>query len=67
MTVKNVILICEKIPGLEKLKKLLKGEVFMNLISMFVVGILVGCVITLFIFRTKSVGSLRVEIGRAHV
>lgn len=61
MTVKHVILICEKFPGLEKLKKLLKGEVFMNLIIIFVIGILIGCVITLSIFRMRSVGSLRID------
>ena len=33
----------------------------MNLIIMFVVGILVGCVIALSIFRMKSVGSLRID------
>mgnify|MGYP003609134210 CR=1 FL=1 len=33
----------------------------MNLIIMFVVGILVGSVITLFVFRMRSVGSLRID------
>ena len=40
---------------------ILKGEIVMNLIIMFVVGILVGSVITLFVFRMRSVGSLRID------
>ena len=61
MTVKYVILISEKIPGLSFLKKLLKGEVLMDLIIIFVIGIFVGCVIALPIFRMRSVGSLRID------
>ena len=33
----------------------------MNLIVMFLIGILVGCVVTLSIFRMRSVGSLRID------
>ena len=33
----------------------------MNLIVIFLIGILVGCVVTLFIFRMRSVGSLRID------
>lgn len=39
----------------------MKGEVFMNLIVIFLIGILAGCVVTLFIFRMRSVGSLRID------
>lgn len=33
----------------------------MNLIIIFVIGIFVGCVIALSIFRMRSVGSIRVD------
>lgn len=33
----------------------------MNLIIIFVIGILIGCVISLSIFRMRSVGSLRID------
>lgn len=33
----------------------------MNLIVIFLIGILAGCVVTLFIFRMRSVGSLRID------
>ena len=33
----------------------------MKLFIIFLIGILVGCVVTLFIFRMRSVGSLRID------
>ena len=33
----------------------------MSLIIIFVIGILVGCIITLSIFRMRTVGSLRID------
>lgn len=35
----------------------------MNLIIIFVTGVLVGCVVALSIFRKRSVGSLRIDVS----
>lgn len=35
----------------------------MELIIIFGIGVLIGCILTIIIFRTRSVGSLRIDIS----
>lgn len=59
MTKKHVILVFEKIPMDRNFENFLKGGCVMEAL-MFVIGVLSGCIITVVIFRVKSVGSLQI-------
>lgn len=60
MTRKRVILISEKISVEKNLKNFLKGA-HIVVVVWFVIGVLVGCVLTVILSRRKSVGSLRID------
>lgn len=50
-----------KNPRVGNSKKSFKGGFIIKLFIIFLIGMLVGCVVTLFIFCMRSVGSLRID------